>query len=1255
MSNQLKTTNPNHIKEINEDLIKMLEELGISFEDLDPEMLQAMMELSLDEFITYYYSKIETAAGENGSYNQSSDDNLDNKNNQDVNRSNYQFVDVEPQFDNTLGDQLSFIEAQDNEKTEVLVQTNLLINQATFAALENQDSPQSKEGVKDPSMNSGETENPTLSEPTQSVNLPISKPVTPPSSGPVTEPTPPTVEEPTQPPVTVPVPPVAGPLTPTPSPPPTTEDTYDPNDRAEFLSGLTEAQKKEIGLPEHLRGNQYLEPEIIDPDGNFISAAGTSKIKLVEGGLDMSLVDDIQVNHDMTTANVTVDPDGTISIVSYDSQYDGSHDIDVVIKNKDGSVSTEKVNVTFEKSDFLYNFGRGDHYTLQEDANSRYVIETGENHHKLHVTGGSHGLTLEDFAKLEGVDVETLGHRYYRDNIARIEDTYYKEGYEFSEEMANILWSYSVNEKNSNWVLFEKGYEYEDMNLYFHVMRGESDINPIYISSYGDGADPIMGGRIMTGTGRKPYEDNDLNVVIEGLTLNNGVSFTGNFDNIIMENITSYGTISNKNGVENQTFRMSSILDVHKVIPPSAEYTSKSGFRKSGAFTRDSEGFLYEHNYNDLSGWQVEALENPGKYDPGDIFSHGYYFSVDTLDLTFRDNVTTRPSSFGVKSVTGAYMENNVFIDGNAGFFTIGGKESQTRDPDGRLQMNNSFISDNIVTQGAHKPFYKGNVGARAFGFQSNLGEAIVLDNIIMHRLDPNDPIQIAQNKDMAGVRANNKMFEHPLDNTIIYNWDFDKRPDGAEFKYNNTIKNSEVAADLDQITIQNYTKMILDNPDAELTDLFEFLRTRGKENWDDIPGAQEIADYFQEAVGLDISKRLSAQDITFVPFQGAGGIRWDNKENWSTGDVAGTIFGDSVNLNGNWVNYGGTHYLTNLDFGQGGKLDVGQGYLEVMNNLETHDRGSELTVRDSGQFWVNGFSDDDLLDITVTGGRFANTGLFDGHYRLTVSGNSQTILASDDSKFVVDGEDYIKIGFKRSKVGFDGQNGGDAVLELKEGATLEFSLDTEKVSTIREFKSGHFGDAPNVNSIVDLGQANTTLKIDLSEGTFEDGIYQYDLVNDIDNLLGRFGQIDIAGNDNVSGVNTVYNYETDQLSVTIAFNDSSLVGLSTDIYGSGDSDVFFMDDDLGVVETIHDFDASEDRLDFKTILSDFDPLADKISDFVSISRNGNDATISVNKNGTGNNFVDIATLKNSSNLIKGETASLDELIQFETNNIIVV
>lgn len=104
--------------------------------------------------------------------------------------------------------------------------------------------------------------------------------------------------------------------------------------------------------------------------------------------------------------------------------------------------------------------------------------------------------------------------------------------------------------------------------------------------------------------------------------------------------------------------------------------------------------------------------------------------------------------------------------------------------------------------------------------------------------------------------------------------------------------------------------------------------------------------------------------------------------------------------------------------------------------------------------------------------------------------------------------------------------------------------------------------------------------------------------------------------------------------------------GGADDLYGRGGADDFVFEtaSAFSGIDTIHDFSAGAgDRLDLSNILEGFyDDQTDALSDFVQITDDGTDSTVSVDQDGGGDNFVAVATVKNVTGLTDEDQLVLD-------------
>lgn len=123
------------------------------------------------------------------------------------------------------------------------------------------------------------------------------------------------------------------------------------------------------------------------------------------------------------------------------------------------------------------------------------------------------------------------------------------------------------------------------------------------------------------------------------------------------------------------------------------------------------------------------------------------------------------------------------------------------------------------------------------------------------------------------------------------------------------------------------------------------------------------------------------------------------------------------------------------------------------------------------------------------------------------------------------------------------------------------------------------------------------------------------------------------AGNDDLhggAGTDTLYGDAGDDFLHGGTGDDAIYGGAGTDIlYGGDGADIFYFESGLiSEVDTIADFSTGDgDAFDISDILSGYDPQTDDITEWVQITDNGTDSTLSVDVNGGADNFVSIATI----------------------------
>ncbi len=155
------------------------------------------------------------------------------------------------------------------------------------------------------------------------------------------------------------------------------------------------------------------------------------------------------------------------------------------------------------------------------------------------------------------------------------------------------------------------------------------------------------------------------------------------------------------------------------------------------------------------------------------------------------------------------------------------------------------------------------------------------------------------------------------------------------------------------------------------------------------------------------------------------------------------------------------------------------------------------LDIRGAGQFWFKG-TNSATLDATLTGGRIGVSGTVASGLTADVYNEAEFVVVQGGAITFGSGDDLI-INGDVCRAGFDGQ-GGSASMTFAGGSTLNFVAGNGGMSTIEEFRSGHYGIEdlgsgvmgqplnPSVASSVTL-ESGSTVTVDttgLSPGTYD-------------------------------------------------------------------------------------------------------------------------------------------------------------------------
>lgn len=856
------------------------------------------------------------------------------------------------------------------------------------------------------------------------------------------------------------------------------------------------------------------EPE---PDSESTTAVSADDVTAIEAGRVTTLelgdtVSSVRILDKPDVGSLTINPDNTLALVLTGTDYDGPLSFSYEVTYTDGTTEVVDKDVTVNALQQLKGWATGESsYMLETDENGDLIIEHGDEHREVYVSGDDYAISRADIAALHGVEEDDIDGEWLMD----FPEYGSNPDMALDQEMGGELWKALAPTGGSNWLLLERGYEY-DFPLLPGNAGSESELHPLYIGGYGTGASPTITNEVI-------QQFTTGNIVIDGIDFDNGI-FIANTNNLILNDavvdghMLGFQTTSSAREMEGLTLRDSTIYDAVADAPKNSAWGDSD--RIQGLFARNVEGLVIEGVTFDHNGWG-EGFKADGDPDYGQApskMSHNVYLQFSNEDITFRDNIVMRGASFGAQVRPGGFIEDNVFIDNNAAVGAFGGE----RLDDGTYDGHFSLLNGNVVTSGAAKQIDQ--TGALTWGLRANGYDSLV-DNIVVHLADPNNPDEYAAKVGNGeAVKLPNGAY---YDDTIVYNWIAQNfSPTRAAINADRNIGGLDTDQ-LDDATIQNFTAALLNDPDATIDDLGQYLRDQVQDDSLDPVTADEINDYFQDAFGISNDMRFSAETLRFVPNDLGDGVRWDSRINWSTEDLPGTVQGDNVDLGGNWVTFATqTTEIEDIDLGSGGRLGIHSGKLTVNGDTTAGTDGAEIDIDGSGQLWMNGYTDTDLLDVDIESGRFANTGEISGRADITVEGG-QAILATSGANMTLETGSRLTLVGDRADVGFDGSDGGMATLQV-DGGRIDFIADADGFSEIGEFRSGALGDT-DVQSGIDMGNGILGIDVsDLGDGAFQDTLFS------ADEIVGNFDTIELVGLNNDRDATISFDYDTDEVTFAL-------------------------------------------------------------------------------------------------------------------------
>ncbi len=717
--------------------------------------------------------------------------------------------------------------------------------------------------------------------------------------------------------------------------------------------------------------------------------------------------------------NVTSLPVVSAPVGDIRHRSDGKVTIDLLDEDNPGEIVGDladgrKVLLAAVPREQKRGWGAGEFYMLPVDANDRVIYEPGENHRKVYISASPQAMDKAAIAAHAGVSTSAVtaswldANRQYGGS----------ESMPVTEDVGLMIFDHLIGygkPSRSDWFLFERGYTYGKVPG-ARYMRGESELHPIVVSAWGLGSRPKFTERVShTGYGPKFYviQDVDLKdftffdsycVLVEHYTI---VKEAGSFITTAMTTV--------RNGRHYDAFLTTPNVAVDGEVWP-AHANRHQAFYSAG-----NKGLFIEKCYFDHSGWGdgYDYYLSASYPQPPSMYSHNIYLDWNCFDVTMRDSITSRASSFGAMYRAGATVDNVLFLDNNIAFNTLGGNYM-----DRGYVAEYSTIRDCVCTSSGYKTVapevttslgtkVSGQLGGYNWGMDTSGARTSVLGSIVCHRANPADPDEQAAKT--SGHFALNLKPGAISEGNVVYRW-------------NSSDENTDTLdpTAMDQTTIQNYTSQVLGQSGGTIADFNNYVRDPSVSIAD---LTRDCLDYFRAGFGLARPVRTTATECVFLPDPRGEGFRWDNRLNWSTGDLPGTVAGDTVALDGNPVKFGTlTTDIPSIRF-DGGEIDVTSGRLTV----GTVQDAASVKVRNSGQVFF-GASTAPIV-ANVRNGRLNLTGTV-ADLDLVAGGKPQVLLGPD---CMVPAGKSLSVHGGLAKVGWDGA--GSASLTIAGDLSLKSGL----------------------------------------------------------------------------------------------------------------------------------------------------------------------------------------------------------------------
>lgn len=681
-------------------------------------------------------------------------------------------------------------------------------------------------------------------------------------------------------------------------------------------------------------------------------------------------------------------------------------------------------------------FGAGENFYLPVDpVTNRMRVRPGRDHLTLHLSNRAGAYTRAMIATEAGVSEATVTLAWLRAHA------------EYGSQAKPLQGDYGVSVIGTNrsatryslWLLFERGYTYGSMPSKYAV-KGQSALHPLVMGAWGSGADPhLPGWNIDNPTGQ--------HIILRDLSFDRASTvqvLTGR--NIMLDGTSHRGPLSLQN-IIGLTLHDMTVRDIWRDAPKTITEGKWHAFnnRTGGAYCEANRGFLIDGVGFDLCGW-AEGFD-PGRDatmpQPPSMFSHLLYIGANNRDVTARKSLFSRGASKGCDIRCGGYIIDSVVMDNEIALALVGG-HYENSGPVGEY----SLLLGSLITVAGHKRIqggedFVGGVGAYNWGIPEIGRDGALVGNLCVHRSDPSDLADQEKRPDAHNGYLAGNMPVSVFDDTLEYRW-----------QTNRNLVPGVTVAQMDATTIQTFTDQARGSTGSTLTDFYAYSRTQRPADL-----SRSILTFFRQGFGIHQGGRTAAATATFQPDPRSEGFRWDNRLNWTTGDVPGVTHTDTVNLFGYDVKFGNhMAHVASLTF-SGGALAVVSGELTV----DALSDAADVTVRNCGQLFVGTVAEGAVF--TADGGLLVFSGAATGH-DLTVAGDQTEVLLGVNH--TISAGQTLDLRSPRSFVGWDGAGAATLNMNGTLKMTVGMSIQVSAIDIRMMPGSEVFGQTSGFRGVVD-------------------------------------------------------------------------------------------------------------------------------------------------------------------------------------------